>query len=571
MSGTQEHAFERHARRLGHDPGQLRGGAELVSYPSLPTAAVVRALSAATPEQRRRRQQVFFNPVIELRRSIGQGVHDRVEAAVFADGTIDPADEARGRRHFPFPARILSVRHRDVRPGESWDLSVRGDHWGLDDRDDILSVVNVGSLRLEPGAAVLVRGNLLVLIIQRLICEPGEPGGCQLAILPTPFPVDSSTGPLHGPGGPVGRDGGRGNDGVAASAAPTWLGLRLPGPVVPGAADGGDGGDGTAGGDGARGRTGGASKLAEITIGELVGSLTIVATAGRGGDGGRGGEGGRGGDGGHGADGQRTMQGVLPPGHGGAGGRGGDGGHGGRGGDGGISSNVFVSLPPDQEGRLRVLSHPSPGGLGGRGGAGRRRPGGRPAGRPRPSRAPPPSARSPADVPDVRARTEPQAVTGARGRRRRCSSTSAPSSRCPARRSRRARSGHGTRAAARSSHHPRRRRAVTTIGSWRPTAFRVTAAAGWWRPGRWCTTSTSSGRCWTRGLTAGTPGALPGTVRRDQRARRTGASTAQRLAAHVIGNAGPVGGGQGAVAGAFPMTVNVVAPAPRPADGQLEV
>ena len=174
LSAAQERAFERHARRFGHDAGRLCDGAELVSYPVVPSLAAVRALSAATPGQRRRRQQVFFNPVIELRRSIGQGVHDRLEAAVFADGMIDPADEARTGYHFPFPTRILSVRHRDVRSGESWDLSVRGEHWGLDDRDDILNVVNVGSLRLEPGAAVLARGNLLILLIQRLICEPGR-------------------------------------------------------------------------------------------------------------------------------------------------------------------------------------------------------------------------------------------------------------------------------------------------------------------------------------------------------------------------------------------------------------
>ena len=198
----------------------LRGGAELVSYPVVPSVAAVRALSAATPGQRHRRQQVFFNPVIELRRSIGQGVHDRLEAAVFADGTIDPADEARAGHHFPFPARILSVRHRDVRSGQSWDLSVRGGHWGLDDRDDILNVVNVGSLRLEPGATVLARGNLLILIIQRLTCEPagpGEPDECRLAILPTPFSVDNGTGPLHGPGGPAGRDGAGGAGGAGGT------------------------------------------------------------------------------------------------------------------------------------------------------------------------------------------------------------------------------------------------------------------------------------------------------------------------------------------------------------------
>jgi len=370
LSAAQEQAFERHARRLGHDTGRLRGGAELVSYPIVPSVAALRALPAATPGQRHRRQQVFFNPVIELRRSIGQGVHDRLEAVVFADGTVDPADQARTGYHFPFPTRILSVRHRDVRSGQSWDLSVRGEHWGLDDRDDIMNVVNVGSLRLEPGATVLARGNLLILIIQRLICEPGDPGGYQLAILPTPFPVDSGTGPRHGPGGPAGGDGAGGAGGVSALTAQTWLGARLLGPVVPGAADGSDGGEATAGGDGAKGRTGGASKLAEITIGELPGSLTILATAGRGGDGGDGGDGGRGGDGGHGAPGQRTLQGIIPPGRGGDGGHGGVGGRGGRGGHGGIASNVFVSLPPGQAGQVRVLAHPSGGGRGGPGGRG---------------------------------------------------------------------------------------------------------------------------------------------------------------------------------------------------------
>lgn len=365
--------FDDHARRLGHDPARLGGDTEQVSYPALPTVGAVRALPAATAAQRQRRQEVFFGPSIAIRRTIGQGVHDRLEAAVFAGGQIGPADEARAGLHFPFPTRILSVRHRSVGPGDCWDLSVRGEHWGLDDRDDILNVVNVASLRLAPGAIVTVRGNLLILIVQRLICDVDGSGAtpCQLAILPTPFSVDSRTGPLDGPDGLAGSDGADGTSGAGAAAVPTWLGCdRLTGPVVPGACDGDSGVAGGDGGDGVRGRNGGTSKIAEITIGELTGSLTLVATAGRGGDGGSGGSGGRGGHGGRGAAGQRTLQGILPPGRGGSGGRGGDGGRGGRGGDGGISSNVFVALPPEQEGRLRVLSHPAPGGLGGRGGSG---------------------------------------------------------------------------------------------------------------------------------------------------------------------------------------------------------
>lgn len=342
LTTAQESAFDEQARRLGHDPGRLTGDAELVSYPSVPTIAAGRALTAATAQQRRRRQAVFFGPSIEIRRAIGQGVHDRTEAAIFADGQVEPADEARALIHFPFPTRILSVRHRDVGPGECWDLSVREEHWDIDFRDDIMNVVNIGSLRLAPGAIMAVRGNLLILIAQRIICG-GQGAPPQLAILPVPFPVDRRVGPLDGTGGPAGRDGADGPDGGTAPTAPTWLGCDwLTGPVVPGSGDGRDGFNGGDGGDGARGRNGGPSKTAEITIGELTGPLALVATAGRGGNGGRGGDGGLGGDGGH----------------------------GGRGGDGGISSNVFVSLPPDQEGQLRVLSHPSPGGRGSRGGSG---------------------------------------------------------------------------------------------------------------------------------------------------------------------------------------------------------
>jgi hypothetical protein len=371
LTAAQQREFDRHARRLGHDPARLRGDAELVSYPTVPSVAGLRALAAATPGQRARRQRVFFSPAIEVRRSLGQGIHDRLEAAIFADGVIDPADEARAAAHFPFPTRILSVRDKTVRAGERWDLSVRGEHWNLDDRDDIMNVVNVGGLRIEPGAAVVVRGNLLILIVARLTCEPGESAApYQLAILPTPFPVDSDTGPADGVSGPAGLAGTSGGDGTGAPTVPTWLGARLAGPVVPGAADGRPGTAGTAGGDGGRGRTGGASKIAEITIGDLAGTLTILAAAGRGGGGGHGGDGAPGGAGGHGAAGQHTVRGVLPPGRGGDGGHGGDGGQGGRGGHGGISSNVFVSLPPGQAGCVRVLAHPSGGGHGGDGGHG---------------------------------------------------------------------------------------------------------------------------------------------------------------------------------------------------------
>ena len=39
LTAGQEQEFDRHARRLGHDPARLRGDTELVSYPVLETAA----------------------------------------------------------------------------------------------------------------------------------------------------------------------------------------------------------------------------------------------------------------------------------------------------------------------------------------------------------------------------------------------------------------------------------------------------------------------------------------------------------------------------------------------------
>jgi hypothetical protein len=67
----------------------------------------------------------------------------------------------------------------------------------------------------------VVRGNLLILIIQQLTCVPGagaEP--YQLAVLPTPFPVDSGTGPPDGARGPAGLPGSGGAGGTGPQGHP---------------------------------------------------------------------------------------------------------------------------------------------------------------------------------------------------------------------------------------------------------------------------------------------------------------------------------------------------------------
>ena len=379
LSDEEVAAFLARAGRLGHDPARLLAGEVTETLTSIPSLERLRQLSNASPAERRARQAVFFHPAIAIRSRLGQGIHDRCEAYVFAEGTADDADRARLARHLPFPARLLSVLCRTVAAGEVWDLTVAPRELGVDERDDLLNVVNVGELAIEPGGQVIVQGNLLVLGCQHLRHPaPGQGSGdYQLGVLPTPYPVDPRTGPMSGMAGAPGRGGAPGRAGTRPGGVPTMIGFA---PAEPPEMrmNGTGGADGTRGGNGTAGRTGGAAKTAEITIGRLTGPLTLVAAGGRGGDGGDGGDGGAGGDGGDAAPGFRAVTGLIPAGRPGQGGRGGDGGDAGRGGNGGISSNVFVTLPEPMTGMLRVVTYAAAGGTGGAGGRpGRRGKGGR--------------------------------------------------------------------------------------------------------------------------------------------------------------------------------------------------
>jgi hypothetical protein len=369
LTDEETGAFLARARRLGHDPVRLLAGEVTETLTSVPTVEQARQLSNAAAAERRARRAVFFHPAIAIRSRIGQGVHDRCEACVFADGIVEDADRVWLARHFPFPARLLSVLYRHVAAGEVWDLTVAGRVLGVDERDDVLNVVNVGELVIEPGGRVIVQGNLLILGCQflRHPAPAGEAGDYQLGVLPTPHSVDRRTGPLHGRAGAPGAGGMPGRAGNRPAGVPTMIGFALSEP--PGDRMNGTGGScGSRGGDGEPGRTGGAAKTAEITIGRLAGPLTVVASGGCGGNGGDGGDGGAGGDGGDPAPGFRTPAGPVRPGRPGRGGRGGDAGSGGRGGNGGISSNVFVTLPARMAGQLHVMTYPALGGTGGTGG-----------------------------------------------------------------------------------------------------------------------------------------------------------------------------------------------------------
>jgi len=371
LSDADLHGFLARARQLGHDTGPLLAGRPVSALVRLPAIDDIRRLCLVGPAERRARQAGFFHPALAARSRLGQGVHDRCEAYAFADGHVDDADRARLAIHLPFPARFVSILSHRVAAGEVWDLTVAPGELGVDERDDVLNVVNLGELLIEPGGRVIVQGNLLIFGCQHLRHQDGDAAGYQLGVLPTPYPVDRRSGPRHGLAGSPGAAGAPGRPGVRPRGVPTMIGFALSEPVGDGM-NGTDGAPGAPGGAGGRGRTGGATKTAEITIGRLTGPLTILAAGGRGGDGGSGGDGGDGGNGGDPAAGFRTTSGTVPAGRAGRGGGGGDGGNGGNGGHGGVSSNVFVTLPAPSRQRLRVITLAAGGGPGGAGGRGGR-------------------------------------------------------------------------------------------------------------------------------------------------------------------------------------------------------
>ena len=330
LSACEVAAFLSRARQLGHDTDRLLAGDEADSFVHLPTLEAVRGLVNVGVAERSARQAGFFHPAMAARSRVGQGVHDRCEAYVFADGGVGEADLERLAIHLP--------------------------------------LVNVGELVIEPGGRVIVQGNLLVLGCRHLASHGSLEDDYHVGIWPTAGSVDRRSGPINGRPGAHGADGAPGLPGTRPSGVPTMIGFALGQPV----GDRLDGNAGTGGGNGQRGedgRTGGATKTAEITVGRLTGTLAVFATGGCGGQGGGGGDGGHGGGGGDAVSGFRTPSGSVPDGQPGRGGLGGDGADGGRGGHGGICSNVFITVPDATVARVSVRTAPGEGGEGGPGGS----------------------------------------------------------------------------------------------------------------------------------------------------------------------------------------------------------
>ena len=130
---TGEAEFDRVAASFGHDLARLAAGETVVRDLRIPDHVAGRALLCrASDEVRRSRLASFFQPQIELRRRLGQGMHDRGEAVVWAAAPPEKGDRRGLSRHYPVRVRSISVREKRIAAGDSWNVSVRGEEWGVD-------------------------------------------------------------------------------------------------------------------------------------------------------------------------------------------------------------------------------------------------------------------------------------------------------------------------------------------------------------------------------------------------------------------------------------------------------
>lgn len=84
----------------------------------------------------------------------------------FLQGFIDLT-----KRHLPVHVKAISVVEKTIAAGEVWDVSVRGSVWGLDDMEELYVTVNVCRLIIEPGASLIVRGNVFSLLCQEIMAH----------------------------------------------------------------------------------------------------------------------------------------------------------------------------------------------------------------------------------------------------------------------------------------------------------------------------------------------------------------------------------------------------------------
>jgi hypothetical protein len=372
----EQNEFLKVAGLLGHDKNRLMQGEEIITYIRIPTITQAASiLSRANFLQRAKRAETFFDE-IRGRARMGQGIHDRGEAVVFAYGQPLVSDTHGLERHFPLRVKAISIKEKRIKAGECFDVSTRGSDWGIDHMEELYCIVNIHTLILEPGASIVVRGNVFSMVCQHIIkLGSDEVDKYDIGILPTPYAFHSDgSGNMNGADG---KNGQKGNDAAVVKDVETkvtFFGALYYGEQTK-AVSGERGEDGEDGQKGEDGKAGGATKLAEITIRDIDakrGKLCIYAKAGDGGNGGHGGNGGDAGNGSNGQNGYQTLKEWINQGQGGDGGNGGNGGNGGHGGNGGIASNVYICVEKEQKDSVKIIAEKGFGGLPGKGGMGGR-------------------------------------------------------------------------------------------------------------------------------------------------------------------------------------------------------
>ena len=361
---------------------RLKAGETVVSYRFIPDLnELSRTFCRADDKIRNARDKVFFSSRdIQIRSRLGQGIHDRAEAILFARGKPQSQSDIDGMKiHQPHPVKLYAVKELVVAKNECVDFSAFSDDFKLRLVDDLLCSVTIDRLVLEENASVCIKGNLFSLWCHSVV-KNGSGNKPDILILPTQFSYSQGFRgygeSFDGENGCGGKDGHDGYNNHTPDTRNCLLGnLHFGGER--GVKNGGDGEDGTDGENGGRGLGGGALKTAELFFYEIYTKpgerLYIKAKGGDGGNGGNGGRGGNGGNGGSNGDAYRvyTPEKILSfkKGKRGNGGNGGNGGRGGNGGNGGICSNVFVEVPAYMLEKIICVSESGKGGVGGKGGA----------------------------------------------------------------------------------------------------------------------------------------------------------------------------------------------------------
>lgn len=371
--------FQEVAKLFNHNFAKLAAGEEIITYQQIPSLEAGRViLSRASMAVRQRKSKVFYQG-IETRQRLFQGMHDRGEEFIYADGEIVEADKQNIASHLPLHAKLISVKIKRIKANEIWDLTTHPDIWGFGAREELYVAVNVEKLILAPNAKVIIKGNVLSFSCQEIVREQIVGGESiidfDIGILPTPTSVDTKHGQHDGIDGESVKDGINGADGQTPKVQTGMFGPTIISDAdFEGQQHGIAGTAGEAGNRGNDGRIGGMVKQAEIFIGRLTNfeanSLKIFSKPGDGGNAGNGSNGGNAGNGGNGGDGIETVNQTIQPGRGGDAGNGGNGGRGGNGGNGGIASNMFVEVPPILISLITTISLPSEGGIAGKGGQG---------------------------------------------------------------------------------------------------------------------------------------------------------------------------------------------------------